>query len=119
MVDIDTFRKMALSFPEVVEMPHFEKTSFRIRGKIFVTHEMKTHRIVLKLSEMDQHSFVKNYPTCSVPVSGSWGKHGWTTIDLNLTTTDILKGALIAAYCEVAPKKLSSIVLNKELNSEE
>ena len=26
MVSIDTFRKLALSFPEAAEEPHFEKT---------------------------------------------------------------------------------------------
>jgi hypothetical protein len=30
-------RAFALSLPEVTEEPHFEKASFRIRGKIFAT----------------------------------------------------------------------------------
>ena len=30
-------RKYALSLPEVTEEPHFDRTSFRVRGKIFVT----------------------------------------------------------------------------------
>jgi hypothetical protein len=30
-------RKIAMSLPEVTEEPHFESTSFRIRGKIFAT----------------------------------------------------------------------------------
>ncbi len=29
MVSIDTLRKLALSFPEATEEPHFEKISFR------------------------------------------------------------------------------------------
>jgi hypothetical protein len=33
MVPIDTFRKLALSFPEATEEPHFEKTSFRVKRK--------------------------------------------------------------------------------------
>ena len=30
-------RKYALSLPETTEEPHFESTSFRVRGKIFAT----------------------------------------------------------------------------------
>ena len=30
-------RKLALSLPEVTEEPHFQFSSFRVRGKIFVT----------------------------------------------------------------------------------
>lgn len=30
-------RKFAMSLPEVTEEPHFHLTSFRVRGKIFVT----------------------------------------------------------------------------------
>ena len=30
-------RKFALSLPEATEEPHFEKSSFRVRGKIFAT----------------------------------------------------------------------------------
>lgn len=30
-------RRMALSLPEVTEEPHFQRTSFRVRGKIIAT----------------------------------------------------------------------------------
>lgn len=30
-------RRFALSLPEVTEEPHFDKSSFRVRGKIFAT----------------------------------------------------------------------------------
>jgi hypothetical protein len=32
-----TARHFALSLPEAVEAPHFEKSSFRVKGKIFAT----------------------------------------------------------------------------------
>jgi hypothetical protein len=34
---LDQVRKFALSLPEVTEEPHFQYTSFRVRGKIFLT----------------------------------------------------------------------------------
>lgn len=37
MVTRKTLIALALSFPETSEAPHFDKTSFRVRGKIFAT----------------------------------------------------------------------------------
>ena len=34
---LEQARRFALSLPEVVEAPHHELSSFRIRGKIFAT----------------------------------------------------------------------------------
>jgi hypothetical protein len=34
---IDPIRNLALSLPEVTEQPHFDYSSFRVRGRIFVT----------------------------------------------------------------------------------
>ncbi len=34
---IGEVRRFALSLPEVTEEPHFDKSSFRVRGKIFAT----------------------------------------------------------------------------------
>ncbi len=44
MVSIEIFRKLAMSFPETTEEPHFEKTSFRIKKKIFATFDEKNNR---------------------------------------------------------------------------
>ena len=57
MVSIDTFRKLALSFPEATEEPHFEKTSFRVNKKIFATYDNTKHQACIKLSEIDQDVF--------------------------------------------------------------
>jgi len=34
---LDQLRRYALSLPEVTEQPHFDYSSFRVRGKIFVS----------------------------------------------------------------------------------
>ena len=41
MVSIETFRKIALSFPEATQEPHLEITSFRVNKKIFATLNVK------------------------------------------------------------------------------
>jgi len=107
MVSIDTFRKLALSFPEVTEEPHFEKTSFRVKKKIFATYDEVKNRACIKLSETDQNVFSSVDKTIIYPVDNKWGKQGWTLIELTKVRKDLFADALTTAYCEVAPKKLA------------
>ena len=51
MKQIDYLRHIALSFPNTTELPHFEKTSFRVKNKIFVIYDEKNNRACVKLSE--------------------------------------------------------------------
>jgi hypothetical protein len=106
MVSIDTFRKLALSFPEATEEPHFEKTSFRVKKKIFATYDEVKNIACIKLSEIDQDVFSSADKTIIYPVDNKWGKQGWTLIELKKVRADLFVDALTTAYCEVAPKKL-------------
>ncbi|WP_284652880.1 GNAT family N-acetyltransferase [Flavobacterium terrisoli] len=105
-----TLRNLALSLPETSEAPHFEKTSFRVGKKIFVTVDEKKQEACIKLSETDQDVFSLGDKTIVYPVPNKWGKQGWTIIDLTRVHSDLLKDAVLTAYREVAPKKLSDLV---------
>ncbi|MEJ6980232.1 MmcQ/YjbR family DNA-binding protein [Pedobacter sp. P351] len=107
MIDIETFRKIALSFPESTEQPHFEKTSFRVRKKIFATLDISNNEACIKLSEIDQNVFSAFNCNIIFPVPNKWGKQGWTLINLNLVHKEMLLDAMNTAYCEVAPKHLA------------
>jgi predicted DNA-binding protein (MmcQ/YjbR family) len=107
MATILFLRKLALSFPEVTEEPHFDKTSFRIKKKIFATYNEKENSACLKLSETDQDIFSLSDGGAIYPVSNKWGKQGWTIVELKKIKNDLLKAVLTSAYCEVAPKKLA------------
>ena len=78
MVKIEDFRKMVLSMENIEELPHFEKTSFRVNKKIVATLDVKTKRVVIKLSDIEQSVFGAYDHTIIYPVKGSWGKQGWT-----------------------------------------
>jgi predicted DNA-binding protein (MmcQ/YjbR family) len=107
MVSIDTLRKLALSFPEATEEPHFEKTSFRVKKKIFATYDDIKKRACIKLSEIDQDVFSSADKTTIFPVDNKWGKQGWTLIEMSKVRKELFIDALTTAYCEVAPKKLA------------
>ncbi|MET4082919.1 putative DNA-binding protein (MmcQ/YjbR family) [Pedobacter sp. UYP30] len=107
MVSLDTLRKLALSFPEAIEKPHFEKTSFRIRKKIFVTFDETKNIACIKLSEIDQDVFSAADKTIIYPVDNKWGKRGCTLIEMEKVNPELFKDALTTAYFEIATKKLS------------
>lgn len=107
MVTLVTLRKLALSFPETTEEPHFEKTSFRVKKKIFATYDHTMKRACIKLSEIDQNVFSSADKTIIFPVDNKWGKQGWTLIEMNKVQSEQFTDALTTAYCEVAPKKLA------------
>lgn len=112
MVTTQEVEAWALALPEAVQQPHFEKTSFRIRKKIFATLDIAGQKAVVKLSATDQSVFSKYDDSIIYPVPGAWGKQGWTMIELKKVRKSMFKDALHTAYVTVAPKTLAAQVNN-------
>lgn len=98
MVKLEEYREWALSFPNTEEKPHFEKPSFRVKGKIFATYWTNDHLAMLRLSLVDQSVFCKYDSEIFYPVNNSWGKKGATLVDLKKVRKDMFKDALKCAY---------------------
>lgn len=107
MISLAQFREMAGAFDEVTEEPHFDKTSFRIRKKIFTTLDTRHHRACVKLTEVDQSIFTSSDPKMIYAVPDKWGKMGWTYVELKKVNKKMLSALLTTAYCTVAPKTLA------------
>jgi predicted DNA-binding protein (MmcQ/YjbR family) len=105
MVSIESFRKLAMSFPGASEEPHFDKTSFHINKKIFATFDKKNNRVVLKLNEIDQSIFCASNEMIFYPISSKWGKQGWTIVELSKVRPEMFEDALILSYQNVISKK--------------
>lgn len=105
MVTITTFKQLVLSFAGVEEQPHFEKSSYRVKKKIFATHAPDSHIICVKLSEIDQSVFCAFDKTIIYPVDNKWGKQGWTLVDLKKVKKTMLKDILATAYSEVSRQR--------------
>jgi len=110
MVSIEEVTTRALALPEAVQLPHFEKISFRVKKKIFATLDVEKNRVVVKLSEIDQSVFSAYNNTVIYPLPGGWGKQGWTAIELKKVRKTMFNDALRTSYCTVAPKKLAELV---------
>lgn len=104
MVSYNSLQKLALSFPETFELPHFEKTSFRVNKKIFATYDKNRKVACLKLSPEDQDIFSLADREHIYPVPNKWGQQGWTYFDINFVRKEVFSSALEAAYLKVAPE---------------
>lgn len=105
MLTSQDFRQLALSLPDVIEEPHFDKTSFRVKKKIFATMDETNQRVCLMLSVEDQSVFCLHNKNTIYPVPNKWGQKGATFAELATVHPDILKDALKVAYEGKAGKK--------------
>jgi len=48
MVDLETARKLCLSFQDVIEYDHFDKPAYKVKKKIFATLWLDEKRAVVK-----------------------------------------------------------------------
>lgn len=100
------FQKLALSMPEAEASSHFEVPDFRVAGKIFATAGRIDGKAVLKLTIDQQQLLCEAEPSMFEPVSGGWGKHGWTSLVLAKADAKTARSALWMAWRNTAPKKL-------------
>lgn len=105
MINVETFRDLAMSFAEVEEAPHFDRASFKTKKKIFATLQKESLIANLKLSLIDQSVFCAFDKEVIYPINNKWRQQGWTSIDLQKIKKGMLKDALQAAYEQVGAKK--------------
>ena len=106
-MNIEDFRRIALSMPEAVESSHMGHPDFRVGGKIFATLWPDEGWGNLKLTPEQQHDFVHDEPEMFVPVKGGWGRQGATSVRLEKANEATLRRAMITAWRNTAPKKLA------------
>lgn len=103
----DDIRALALSLPQAEEHPHFERASFRVRGKIFATLPPDGERVVLKLLPEIKESLIQSDPEAIIPLPGAWGRGGWTQIVISRMEAAKLADLVRLAWRQVAPKSLA------------
>ncbi len=107
----DDIRTLALSLPEAQEHPHFDRASFRVRGKIFATlppvQDDGVHKVVLKLPELVKESLQQTDSSAIVSL-GNWDKGGWTQLDIGRMDGEKMADLVRLAWRQVAPKRLSA-----------
>jgi len=98
-MNIDDFRRIALSFEGAEESSHMGQPDFRVGGRIFATlASAKEGYGNLSLTPEVQAEFVQELPEVFIPIAGGWGRMGMTHIRLSAASEDVLTGALQTAW---------------------
>lgn len=110
MITEAIFTEMALSLPGSEQVPHFERTGFKIEGrKMFATYLADDNTANIFLTPEEQAVFCQLAPGHIYPVANKWGEKGATTFVLHKLERDVVMEALVSAYNDVLtsgkPKK--------------
>jgi hypothetical protein len=98
-MDVDDFRRIALSLEGAEESSHMGKPDFRVGGRIFATLASADQGYGnLMLTSEQQAAFVQELPEVFVPIAGGWGRMGMTHIRLAAAKEEVLAGALRTAW---------------------
>ena len=104
----DEFRALALELPEAVESAHMGHPDFRVGDKIFATLAPPVEAWgMVKLTPEQQQLFVRAEPKIFQAIKGGWGRRGATQVILANASEPSVRQALVAAWRNVAPKKLA------------
>ena len=71
-IDLDLVRQFALALPGTTEEPHFDMTSFRVRGKIFATATPDEVHLHVFVDEPEVSASVAENPDAFEPLV--WGR---------------------------------------------
>jgi hypothetical protein len=102
-------RKHALSLPETTEEPHFDYSSFRVRGKIFVTVPPEETHIHVFVGEEHRGRFLAMHPEFLAPLP--WGKKiVGLRVALAKADAAVVKQLVTFAWQNKAPTTLQDLV---------
>ena len=105
MSDLERVRRFALSLPEVTEEPHFEMSSFRVRGKIFVTVPPDEGRLHVFVDEPEVDACVAEDPAAFEPLR--WGQRiRGLRVDLAAAPAGRVQELIEDAWRRKAPRRM-------------
>ncbi|MCI0544000.1 MAG: MmcQ/YjbR family DNA-binding protein [Actinobacteria bacterium] len=106
-MDAADVRRLALSLPEASEEPHFEMTSFRVRGKIFATMPPDAEHLHVFVDEDETQASVSD--DSEVFEELWWGKR-LVGLRVHLASADRehVSELLQEAWRQKAPKRLAA-----------
>ena len=104
---LDTARRFALSLPETTEEPHFEKSSFRVKGKIFATVPAGGKHLNVNVDPDERLALVEQDPAAYAEIR--WGTGpvpDWVQVVLAKADAAEVRELLEDAWRRKAPKRV-------------
>jgi hypothetical protein len=112
-VKLQQARKYALSLPETTEEPHFEYTSFRVRGKIFATAPPSGTHLHIFVEEEQRAPLIAAEP--EVFEALHWGsKVVGVRVTLEHANAGTINRLLLQSWTRRAPKRLAATLSQRE-----
>jgi hypothetical protein len=100
-------REYALALPDATEEPHFEYSSFRVRGKIFVTVPPDGKHIHVFVGESDREMALALHPVFLEKLV--WGgKVRGLRVLLSKASPEVVSRLVRRAWVHKAPKRLAA-----------
>lgn len=101
-------RSFAMSLPEVTEEPHFHLSSFRVRGKIFVTIPPEESHLRIFVADAERERALAIAPECLEKLL--WGgKVVGLSVALANAKPSVVKQLIRCAWTHKAPKSLATL----------
>jgi hypothetical protein len=106
-VKLEAARTFALSLPETTEEPHFDMSSFRVKGKIFCTVPPEGRTLHVFAGAEEVRALVASDPAAFEVIV--WGKRDvsdWLRVHLAKAKVGDVKSLLEDAWRAKAPKRV-------------
>ena len=102
---LDQVRQLAMSLPEATEVPHFQSTSFRVRGKIFATAPPEGEYLHVFVDDEQRERALSEGPDFLETLH--WGKQvAGLRVLLPVAKQSVVNTLLAQAWSRKAPKRL-------------
>lgn len=103
-VNAEAVRRFALALPEATEEPHFERTSFRVKGKIFATVAPDGSSMNVFVDDEQREIMCRVDPKAYETLT--WGKIAYLHVHLKKAKARDVGTLLRSAWERKAPRKL-------------
>jgi hypothetical protein len=98
------FRKLALALEGVEAVPHFDRTAFRTKRKIFATLG-SDDRVNLMIHPAEKRdSLMESFPDAFFSLGG-WTRLGYVAVDLRTVDEALLRELVTDAWRDALPVK--------------
>ena len=103
MLDAADLERLCLACTDVVAVTHVDRVAFRTSKRIFCTLAPDRTTANLLLAPEQQHLMCGAAPAAFVPLTGSWGQQGWTTMRLAVVDERLARSAVMGAHALALP----------------
>ena len=106
--------RLALSLPEAHEAPHFERRSFRVGGKIFVTMTADGKEAMVRVTPKERlEMLLESEPDVFFSYGGWTTRNGSLGVRLAKVDAALMKELVTESWRRIAPKRAQAALKSR------